>query len=145
MNRLRKYRALTPAARKVVRQSLLLLPLTALSLHLRGMAQTRALLQRLGRRRGNRAEALEPREIARLVDAAAALLRARCLPRSLVLWHFVRDRGAAAELRLGVSKLANGQLAAHAWLEFDGQPLNEHADLFERYSALPSPREQISS
>lgn len=144
MSRLRKYRALTPAARTLVRQSILLLPLVALSLRLRGMARTRALLQRLGRNKAHRAATLGPREIARLVDASAALVHASCLPRTLVLWHFVRDLGAAAELRLGVSRQADGRLAAHAWLEFDGQPLNEAADVFERYAALPSTPEQIS-
>ncbi len=144
MNRLRKYRALPPAGRTLVRHSILLLPLVALSLRLRGMARTRALLQRLGRSHVNKAVALEPREIARLVDASAALVHASCLPRTLVLWHFVRDRGAAAEVRLGVSRLADGRLAAHAWLEFDGRPLNEAADVFEQYAALPSAPEQTS-
>jgi hypothetical protein len=136
VRRLRKYRALTPAGRAVVLQSLVLLPAVALSLRARGMARTRAALARLEQRA--RAGALAPAEIARLVDAAAALLRARCLPRSLVLWHFLRHRSASAEVRLGVSKLANGSLHAHAWLEFEGLPLNDRTDVFERYAALPS-------
>jgi hypothetical protein len=55
-----------------------------------------------------------------------------------VLWHFLRDRAAPAEIRLGVAKCADGSLSAHAWVEFGGSPLNEGADLFERYAALPS-------
>jgi hypothetical protein len=107
------------------------------------MARTMALLARLGRRGEGDSGALAPQEIARLVDAAASLLRVRCLPRSLVLWHFLRHRSASAAVRLGVSKLADGSLSAHAWLEFDGLPLNEHTDVFEHYAALPSRPGQI--
>lgn len=143
MSRLRKYLALTPAGRALVLRSLLLLPAIAVLLRARGLARTTALLARLQRRGEGDSGALAPREIARLVDAAASLLRIRCLPRSLALWHFLRHRSASAEVRLGVSKLADGSLSAHAWLEFDGQPLNEHADVFEHYAALPSRREQM--
>ena len=144
MRRLRKYAALTPAGRALVLYSLVLLPAAALSLRACGMARTKALLERLGRAGSGDARALEPREIARLVDAAATLLRARCLPRSLVLWHFVRDHGAPAEIRLGVSRLADGGLSAHAWLEYDGLPLNDHADVLQRYAALPSRAKQTA-
>lgn len=137
MRRLRKFLALTPAGRTLVLHSLLLLPAVALSLHARGMVRTRAALGRLGRRGAGKTEELAPGEVARLVDAAASALRVRCLPRSLVLWHFVRDRSRSVEVRLGVSKLGDGSLYAHAWLEFDGLPLNERADVFERYAVLP--------
>lgn len=143
MRRLRKYLALTPARRALVLHSLLLLPAVAVLLRACGMARTTALLKRLGRRGEGDSSALAPQEIARLVEAAASLLRVRCLPRSLVLWHFLRHRRAPAEVRLGVSKLADGGLSAHAWLEFDGLPLNEHADVFKNYAALPSCRGQI--
>lgn len=142
MRRLRKFFALTPDGRTLVLRSLLLLPTVAALLRVRGLARTTALLERLGRRGEGEPGALAPREVARLVDAAAALLRIRCLPRSLVLWHFLRHRGASAVVRLGVSKLAGGGLSAHAWLEFDGLPLNDAADVFDRYAALPSPHGQ---
>ena len=144
MRRLRKYFALSPAARTLVLYSLVLLPAVALSLRACGMARTGALLKRLGRAGACDSGTLAPREIARLVDAAAAFLRARCLSRSLVLWHFVRNRGAPAEIRLGVSRLADGKLSAHAWLEYDGLPLNDHADVLQRYAALPSRAKQTA-
>lgn len=138
MRRLRQYLALTPAARALVRRSLLLLPLAATLLRARGMAHTKASLDRLGRRTSPDSAALTPREIARLVDAAASLLGTRCLPRSIVLCHLLRHGGVAGEMRLGVSKLPDGSLSAHAWVELDGQVLNDGADVSDRYATLTS-------
>ncbi len=138
MRRLHKYLALSPAGRAIVLRSLLLLPAVAALLRVRGMEPARAWLGRLRPFAADDASALAPREIAVLVGAAGALLRARCLPRSLVLWRLLRDRGSSAEIRLGVAKLADGSLSAHAWVEFGGAPLNERADLLERHAALPA-------
>jgi len=138
VRRLQKYLALTPAGRAIVLRSLLLLPMAAVLLRARGMARTTALLGRLGRRAERDPGALAPQEIARLVHATASILGARCLPRSLVLCHLLRNRGIPTEIRLGVSKLADGKLSAHAWVELDGLPLNDGADVFERCAALPS-------
>lgn len=138
MRRLRKYLALSPAGRAIVLRSLVLLPVATLLLGTRGMGHTRAWLERGGPSAAGDTSALTAREIATLVGAVASLLRARCLPRSLVLWHFLPDRGTSAEIRLGVTKLADGRLSAHAWVEFDGSPLNDGLDVLERYAALPS-------
>ena len=138
MRRLRKYRALAPVGRAIVLRSLLLLPAVAALLRVRGMEHTRAWLDRLGPLAAREASVLAPGEVATLVGAAGVLLGARCLPRSLVLWHFLRNRGVSTEIRLGVAKFADGGLSAHAWVEFGGAPLNERSDLFERYAALPS-------
>ena len=116
MNKLRKFLALPAAGRAIVLRSLVLLPAVATLLRVRGMERTRAWLARLGTVAAGDASALAPGEIAALVGAAGALLRAQCLPRSLVLWHFLRDRGTSAEIRLGVAKRADGGLSAHAWV-----------------------------
>ena len=144
MRRLRKFLALKPTGRAVVLRCCFLLPMLALSLRVFGMARTRAVLERFEWRADGAAATLPPQEVARLVDAVAALLRVRCLARSLALWHLLRARGGAAEIRLGVSKLADGSLAAHAWLEYEGVPLNDRADVSERYAALPSRAKQPS-
>lgn len=138
MRRLRKYLALSPAGRAIVLRSLLLLPTVAVLLRARGMARTTALLERLGRYAETDPDTLAPREIARLVNAAASILGARCLPRSLLLWNLLRRRGTPVEIRLGVSKPADGKLSAHAWVELDGLPLYDGADVFGRYAALPA-------
>lgn len=136
MRRLRKYFALTPAGRSIVLRSLLLLPLVAGLLRVRGMAGASALLGRLERRTERRDGTPAAQEIARLVDAAASFLGAQCLSRSLVLCHLLRSRGLPAEIRLGVSTPGDGKLIAHAWVELDGLPLNDGADVSRRYAAL---------
>ncbi len=138
MRRLRKYLALSPAGRAIVLRSLLLLPMVAVLLRARGMARTTKFLARPGRHAGGGLGTPAPQELARLVNAAAAPLRVRCLPRSLVLWRFLRHSGTPAEIRLGVSKLADGSLSAHAWIELDGMPLGDGPDVFERYACLNS-------
>lgn len=138
MKRLQKFLALSPAGRAIVLQSLLLLPAVAVLLRARGMARTTALLERIQRSAVRAADAPAPPEIARLVNAVGSLLRLQCLPRSMVLCHVLRQRGIAAELRLGVSKPAEGTLSAHAWVELDGQPLDDSADLRHRYAAFPA-------
>lgn len=137
MRRLRKFLALTPAGRAIVLRSLLLLPMVAVLLRARGMARTTALLQRLCRYAEGDPDTLAPQEIARLVNAAASILGAPCLPRSLVLWHILHRRGMSTEIRLGVSKLANGNLSAHAWVELDGLALIDDPDILGRYAVLP--------
>ena len=143
MRRLQKYLALTPAARALVRRSLLLLPLVATLLRARGMARAKSSLERLGRHTVRDSTALTPREIARLVDATASFLGTRCLPRSLVLCHLLRRGGQAGEMCLGVSKMANGSLSAHAWVELDGLVLNDGPGVSERYAAFTSTAAKI--
>lgn len=138
MRRLRKYLALSRTERAIVLRSLLLLPMAAARLRAQGMARTAAWLERQRPRIAHEAESLAPQQIARLVHAAASVLRARCLSRSLVLSHLLRKRGIPNEVRLGVSKLAGGKLDAHAWVEFDGVPLNDGAGLSAHYAPLPA-------
>jgi len=74
---------------------------------------------------------------AQLVGIAArrGLWRATCLPRALTLWRLLRHQGLRAELRIGVRKEA-GLLDAHAWVEYDGLPLDDASDVAERYAAF---------
>lgn len=136
MSRIRKYFALTPVERALVRRSLVLLPVVTLLLRACGMERTCMWLRRLAPPAAG--VPLSPDKTAFLVGAAASNLRTRCLPRSLVLLHFLRAHGSRAEVRLGVAKLADGSLSAHAWVELDGVPLNDGPDVAERYAALPS-------
>lgn len=65
-----------------------------------------------------------------LIAASEATRRYRsvydqCLPRSLVLTHALRQRGAQARLILGVT---GSPFAAHAWVQEDGCVLNDRVD-----------------
>ncbi len=72
-----------------------------------------------------------------------SLLPGNCLSRSLALWWVLRRRGAAPELRLGVS-LGGGDFAAHAWVELGGLAVNDRQDVALRFTPLtgstPAPR-----
>ena len=92
------------------------------------------------RRRGARAAGagLAPEEVERAayhVAVAAAFFpgRAVCLEQSLALYVLLRRRGVAAELRLGVQAYP---FHAHAWVELDGEPVNEHRETVERFRSL---------
>lgn len=58
-----------------------------------------------------------------------------CLTRSLVFGWLLRRRGISAQLRIGV-RLVEQQLCAHAWLESEGMPLNEHETVVAQYAAF---------
>lgn len=61
-----------------------------------------------------------------------------CLSRSVALWWMLRRGGVDATLQLGVS-LA-GRFAAHAWVEADGQVLNDTQDVTTRYTPMHASR-----
>lgn len=69
-----------------------------------------------------------------MVDAAASLFGASCLPRSLVLWGLLRTRGAV--IRFGVAQAPPQGIAAHAWVELDGRPINDAPNVTDRYAVL---------
>ena len=75
--------------------------------------------------------------IAALVNRAARLVRipGDCLTRSLLLGWLLRRRGVASQLRMGV-KLNEGSLAAHAWVEYAGIPINDQPDVGEQFAAF---------
>ncbi len=135
-----RLRRLSTAERRLLAQSLILLPLTAVALRVVGFRRWQALLARLAPvatpPEADEADRIgQGRAAARLVDAAArrGAYRATCLPRSLVLWWLLRRRGIDAELRIGVRKEA-GQFQAHAWVEYRGAALNDGTDVAERFA-----------
>lgn len=61
----------------------------------------------------------------------------KCLDQSLVLASLLRERGTDARLMIGAARGGAG-IEAHAWVEIDGEPLGEPADLRERFRVLES-------
>ncbi len=66
-----------------------------------------------------------------------------CLPRAMTLWWLLRRRGFEARLRLGVNLRGTEprvpqttRLDAHAWIELDGQPLGEAADVDKTFTVM---------
>lgn len=72
------------------------------------------------------------RVIARIAETTPG--KPRCLPRSLLLATLLRRRRIAAQLWLGAG--TGAAFDAHAWIEIDGVPVAEAADLEARYRRL---------
>jgi hypothetical protein len=58
-----------------------------------------------------------------------------CLPRALALRAMLSRRGLSASVRIGAGRQGETVLA-HAWVEHDGQVLNDAPDVRERYIPL---------
>ena len=58
-----------------------------------------------------------------------------CLRRALTLQRLLAERGVSTELKIGARK-DNGQLKAHAWLEYQGQIIGEPEEIIERFNIL---------
>lgn len=73
---------------------------------------------------------------ARFIAVVAERLpfRPLCLPRALVLAGLLRRRRLDGELCLGARVL--GEFEAHAWIEMQGRPIHEPADLNTTYRCL---------
>jgi len=58
-----------------------------------------------------------------------------CLPRSLTLWWLLGRRGIETEIHFGVRQ-GEDDLAAHAWVEWNDQPLTDPIDPRAHYTIL---------
>ncbi len=59
----------------------------------------------------------------------------QCLPRSIALYQHLKAAGHEVTHRFGVNK-QDQKLAAHAWVEYQQQPLNEAHDLKQRFTIM---------
>ena len=134
------YRGLPAREQKTLMVSLVLLPLFWLGLRLAGLQRFQSWLDR---------SPIAPRAPLSQPEAAAlgvAVNRAAnhvfgpatCLTRSLLLRWLLRRYGTPSDLRIGV-RFEEGVLAAHAWVEKDGIPLNDRRELVARYAAFDQP------
>jgi hypothetical protein len=59
-----------------------------------------------------------------------------CLEQSLVLWYLLQRQRIPARFRIGVRTVA-GKFEAHAWVEYEGTPLNQsEEELHQHYAAF---------
>ena len=58
--------------------------------------------------------------------------------RSLTLWTMLRRRGIPVDLRVGFRKRA-GKIEGHAWVEYQGRPINEKKDEALTFVATAEP------
>ncbi len=64
-----------------------------------------------------------------------SLIRGKCLSRSINLWWLMRRHNIDTELRIGVRHKSK-QFKAHAWLEYQGQPINADQNIGQHFRAF---------
>jgi Transglutaminase-like superfamily len=145
-SKLVRFLHLPPDERALVVRAALRLCCTLAGLRLLGYRRCHALILRVspGPREGHACGAERARErTAKLVRAAASVernspLKPNCLERSLALWWTLRRNGIPAELRIGGRKGDHG-FEAHAWVERNGEVLNDTADVHQHYARFDAP------
>jgi hypothetical protein len=89
----------------------------------------------------------EVRKLGHLTNLAARhhIVRPTCLHRSFLLWWLLRRRGLDARLQIGVrrtadSKAPTAEIEAHAWVEMNGQVINDAAEVQSCFATFPLDR-----
>lgn len=126
-----RWRALIPAQRRTLLLAWCLLPAVWVALWAWGLPHLQGWLARQPMAAAPVAMPLsEVTGLGRAVNIAARLtpFPATCLTRSLLLVWLLRRQGMTCELRIGV-QLREGVFRAHAWVERDGVPVNDRADV----------------
>jgi hypothetical protein len=122
-------------------RSVILLPLISLSLKWRGFSATRAVLDHRFEKATPFPNSPTKEDCAemtvRMVHAAArhSVFRPSCLEESLVLWYLLGRQGIASQLRIGIRK-EDGKFGAHAWVERNGEALNQPDAHHRHYAAF---------
>jgi Transglutaminase-like superfamily len=135
--KLAKLHALSWSERRTLVAAMAWMPLFWLGLHGLGLRRFQAWLLRPRLLIQNDLSLDEIMGMATAVNRAARLVRipANCLTRSLLLGWLLRRRGVACQLRIGV-QMNNGSLAAHAWVEYAGIPINDQPNVGEQFAAF---------
>jgi hypothetical protein len=121
-----------------VAEALVVVPVVQLSLTRHGFKATVA---RLAQRSDRVADSTFTfhRDMAFSVRLVAdrPVVGAVCLGRSLSLWFMLRRRGVDADVIIGADpQRSAGTLSAHAWVEVGGVPINDVADVRDRYGSF---------
>ena len=123
--------------------AMILLPLVALSLRLKGFKQTQKSMRRFISQESNlaapsEAEIEKAQVISRMVVVAAGhgAYLANCLKQALVLWWMLARRGIKSEIVFGVQKESDNNFNAHAWVECNGVNLSDSDEIQQKFSAF---------
>jgi hypothetical protein len=132
------WHSLSKSDRALVIRAMFLLPVVATSLKTVGLRRTQSWLGRNGVRPTIPATEQTRSNVRRAAQMVAVAcrrnpLRSSCLPRTIVLWSLLRRRGIAADVRIGVRSDRRGEFEAHAWLEWNGEVLNDAAEIGSHY------------
>lgn len=141
-----RFRRRPVADRQLILRAFVDLQVTAIGLRWFGFQRWRELIERCSRPADGRHPLPDDSQrkmalrVARAVNSAALHGPAdpKCLERSLTLWWMLRREGIAGKLQVGGRKKA-GEFEAHAWVEWDGQVLNDAADVREHFAQFDAP------
>jgi Transglutaminase-like superfamily len=147
IRKLYRYLSLRAAERRLLFEALTLPCCIWLGFRLLGVPRTQALL-RSWTGAGVAAPGLNPasdreftihhaRGAQRIVKRTTGIGR-NCLVRSLTLWSILLRRGIPTDLRVGFRK-REGRFEGHAWLEYDGVPINETLSEARSYAPYDQP------
>ena len=118
--------------KRLLVESVVLLPISAVVLRFTSLRRFQSFLSMAGdrSRRGylNRSTIAAAFETAKMVRLASSrgLCRGNCLQRSVTLWWLLRRQNIECDIRFGARK-ERGKLTAHAWVEVEGLVLDEEA------------------
>lgn len=130
--------SLSPREWRLLAAAVVLVPLTAVALRLRGAAGASRLLAQVLPPVTLRSEDEDVAgDVVRAVDRVAHRLplRSPCLVRSLSARALLRRAGLDADLKLGVVR-DRTPFEAHAWLERHGRVLNDDPSVADRVDAF---------
>jgi len=145
-SRWRRFWGLPSEDRVLILRGALHLTLAVAGLRFLGFRRCHGLIQNfsLPRRKAAASSRVDAREKTKKIVRAArsvernAPFEANCLERSLALWWTLRRDSIPADLHIGGRK-SGGRFEAHAWVEWDGQVLNDEADVHEHYARFDAP------
>jgi len=139
---LQRFRALDGGSQRLFLRASCLIPYVRASLRLRGYNRTyERLRSKLHGAFASLKTPIESREQVRrtayMVHASVryGVMKSSCLEESLTLWYLLRKQGLEANLRIGVRK-DKEKFEAHAWVEYEGEPLNQSEEVHLHYRAF---------
>jgi len=142
LRRVRRFLSLPGGERALFVRAWTQLALTGAALRLAGVRPASRVADQLNARRPDAPADDEAGRVRRTVEIVTSASRlgptGTCLTRSLVLRGLLRRQGIDSTLRMGVRRGDETHgVEGHAWVEVDGVPINDAADVAERYVPLP--------
>lgn len=149
MNQFQKLLALTPYQGYLLISAMIMLPSIRLSLKVSGFNKTyqRIISQTLEAQIPKELSNLyikQAKDISRIIDIASThgFYQANCLTRSLLLLSILKKQNIACQLMIGVNQQSTNSIndfSAHAWVESEGEVLNDRSNICTSFKAFPPP------
>ncbi len=145
MRRVRRLFRLDPADRRLLAEAWVRLFGVTAALRWVGYRRLSRWVPAVRQHRARAADLVTAQRYASWITVAARRqpFQSLCLAQSMTLHAWLRSEGVASELRIGVVK-ADAQLAAHAWVELDGVPVNDTTDSVAAFTPLAHMREAVA-